>query len=147
MRTLCFGPRTAWAGLALHDVAGDQPIEQHPDRGQVLLDGRFGVRAAELLDVAGNVHRRHPGKIVQTSRRAPGREGLNGLEVGAAGMRVADVDGEKLPEAPSTLGQLLEQAGQPAGVRRRENLTHWGLPVATMTLGLLGTSGPGRTAA
>ena len=39
--TLCFGPRTACAGLRRHDLAGDEPIEQHADGGQVLLDGRL----------------------------------------------------------------------------------------------------------
>ena len=34
--TLCFGPRTACAGFERDDLAGDEPIEQHPDRGQVL---------------------------------------------------------------------------------------------------------------
>ena len=86
-------------GVGLQDVTGDQPVEQHPDCGQVLLDGGLRVGAAELLDVGGHVHRRHSGKVVQTSLRAPGCEGLDGLEVGAAGVWVADVDGEELPEA------------------------------------------------
>ncbi len=104
MRTLCFGPRTAWAGLVVHDVAGHQPVEEHPDRGQVLFDGRLRVRAAELLDVRRDVHRRHPGQIPQTSLLTPGGEPLDGFEVGAAGVRVADVDGEELPEAQAALG-------------------------------------------
>ena len=44
--TTCFGPRTACAGLIGDDLAGDQPVEQHADRGQVLLDGRLGERVA-----------------------------------------------------------------------------------------------------
>jgi hypothetical protein len=43
-----------------------QPIEEHTDRGEVLFDGGFRMRAAELLDIRRNVHRRHPAQISQT---------------------------------------------------------------------------------
>lgn len=102
-----------WIGL--HDVAGDQPIEQHPDRGQVLFDGGLGVGAAELFDVSGDVHRCDPGEVLQTPLRAPVGKGVDGLEVGPAGMRVADVDGEELPEAPAALGHGLEERGETKG--------------------------------
>ena len=36
------GPRTACAGLDGDDLADDEPVEQHADAGQVLLDGRPG---------------------------------------------------------------------------------------------------------
>lgn len=51
----------------LHYVPDHQPIEEHPDRGEVLFDGQLRVRAAELLDIRRNVHRRHAGEISQTS--------------------------------------------------------------------------------
>ncbi len=97
-------PPNSVGRIGVHDVAGGQPIEQHPDRGQVLLDGVFGMGAAELLDVGGYVHGRHPRKIFQTSLRAPGGEGLDGLEVGPSSMDIAGVDGEELPEATAALG-------------------------------------------
>ncbi len=37
-------------------LAGDQPIEQHPDRGQVLLHGGLGARLPELLDIGGHMN-------------------------------------------------------------------------------------------
>ena len=53
--TTCFGPRTAWAGLIVDDVAEDEPVEEHPDGGQVLLDRGGLVRERELLDVGRDV--------------------------------------------------------------------------------------------
>ena len=38
--TTCFGPRTAAAGLCGTHLAGDQPVEQHADRGELLLHVR-----------------------------------------------------------------------------------------------------------
>ena len=48
--TTCFGPRTECAGLMRDDLADDEPVEQHADRGEVLLDGRlFEMRRAIAL--------------------------------------------------------------------------------------------------
>ena len=98
--------------VALHDVPGHQPVEEHPDRGQVLFDGRLRVRASELLDIRRDVHRRHPGQIPQAFLVAPGGESLDGFEVGAAGIGVADIDGEELPEASAAMGDALEKRWQ-----------------------------------
>ena len=67
---------------------------------------------AELLDVAGNVHRCQAGKTFQASIRIPRHKLLHGLKGGAAGVRVAHVDGEELREAPAALGHGLEKRGQ-----------------------------------
>jgi hypothetical protein len=75
--------------VAFHDGSGHQPVEEHPDRGQVLFDGGLRVGAAELLDIRRNVHRRHLGQIHQTFLVTPGGEAMYGFEVGAAGVRVA----------------------------------------------------------
>ncbi len=106
-------------GIGVYDVAGDQPIKQHADRGQVLLHGRFGMRAAELLDVGCDVHGRHPSQVPQTSFRAPGREGLDSFEIGAASVRVADVDGEEFPKALVSFGCGLEQRDPCIAVRNK----------------------------
>ena len=45
-------------GVRGDDLAGNQPIEEHADGGQVLLDGLLRADVAELLDIAGDVHRR-----------------------------------------------------------------------------------------
>ncbi len=46
------------------DLAGDQPIEEYADGGQVLLDSRFRADAAELLDITGDVHRCYGRQII-----------------------------------------------------------------------------------
>jgi hypothetical protein len=34
------------------DMAGDEPVEEHADGGETLLDRGFGVGRPELLDVS-----------------------------------------------------------------------------------------------
>jgi hypothetical protein len=79
---------------------------------KVLFDGGLRVRAAELLDIRRDVHRRHPAQIPQASLLTPGGESLDGFEVGAPRIRVADVDGKELPEAPAAVGRSLEDNWQ-----------------------------------
>jgi hypothetical protein len=54
--TLCLGPRTACAGL-LGIPAGDEPVEQHADGSQVLLDAGLRHYRAELLYICSHVDR------------------------------------------------------------------------------------------
>jgi hypothetical protein len=67
----------------------------------VLFDGRFGVRAAKLLDVRRDVHGRYPRQIRQTFVLTPTGKSLYGFEVGTAGVRVAD--GEELRETAAPM--------------------------------------------
>jgi hypothetical protein len=39
------------------DLAGDQPVEQHSDGGEVLLDRRLFKILAERLDIGGDMER------------------------------------------------------------------------------------------
>ena len=66
--TTCFGPRTACAGLMARTWPTIEPVEQHADRGQVLLDGRpcrcallhgpiAGVRHLQRLDIGSDMER------------------------------------------------------------------------------------------
>lgn len=64
----------------------------------MLLDGGLGVRGPEDLDVGGDVDWFDGGEG-ESAAVAPGGEGGDGVEVGAAGVGVADVGGEELPEA------------------------------------------------
>ena len=98
--------------VGLQYVPGHQPIEKHTEGGEVLLDGMLRVRAPELLDVGRDVHGRHPGQISEPFLLTPGGEALDGFEIGTAGIRVADVDGEELPEATTALGHSLEERRQ-----------------------------------
>jgi hypothetical protein len=40
--------------------AGDQPIEKHPDRGELLLHRRPGKFFAKFFDIGGDMHRTDP---------------------------------------------------------------------------------------
>src|ERR1700744_613597 len=80
--TTCFGPRTAAAGLGPANLADDQPVEQHADRRQVLLDGRTAeigrdVMRAAPLRAAGHawrppMHRVDAWRMVQRRAAALG---------------------------------------------------------------------------
>ena len=61
--TTCFGRRVRG-----EDLADDEPVAEHTDRGQVLLDGRG--RAGVGPDVGGDVERRD-GAQAEASRLAP----------------------------------------------------------------------------
>ena len=78
------------------DMAGDQPVEQHADGGQVLLDGRLLGILAWGLDVGGDVQRLDVGELAELVPVAPGEELADGMRVGLPGVAVAD--------APSTPG-------------------------------------------
>ena len=45
------------------DLAGDQPVEQHADGGEVLLDRRLLEILAERLDIGGDVQRLDVGEL------------------------------------------------------------------------------------
>ena len=55
--TTCFGHRTAAAEFAGRTWLTTEPVAEHADRGQVLLDGRDRSRVRP--DVGGHVERRH----------------------------------------------------------------------------------------
>jgi hypothetical protein len=80
-------------------LAGDEPVEQHADRGEVLLDGRRAVAATENLDIGGDV----VGAPCRERRDAlgvePGEERAHGDGVGGAGVGVANVGGEEIEKA------------------------------------------------
>lgn len=92
-------------------LAGDQPVEEHADRGEVLLDGRPRARLAGFLHPSGDMHGLHVSEVVEAVAPAPGRELARGLKVGAAGMVVGDVGGEELPEAALRAGIREEKRG------------------------------------
>ena len=60
------------------DAAGGQPVEQHADGGQVLLDGRLLEATAELLDVGRDVQRLDQRELAEAVPLAPGEEARHG---------------------------------------------------------------------
>ena len=86
-------------GVEGQDLADDEPVEEHPERREVLLDARRRERGRELLDVGRDDHRLDLAEG-EASALAPLGEPAHGREVREAGVPVPDVGGEELPEAP-----------------------------------------------
>ena len=81
------------------DLADDQPVEQHADGGEVLLDRRLLEILAERLDIGGDVQRLDVGELADPVMVAPGEEPPAGMVIGRAGVLVADGGGEEFQEA------------------------------------------------
>ena len=105
-------------GIEGQDLADDEPVEEHPQRGEVLLDARRREYPGELLDVGRDDHRLD---LVEgeASALAPFGEAAHGREVGEAGVGVPDVGGEELPEAPLGAHGGGEERGRRGAGRRR----------------------------
>ena len=106
-----------------HHLADYEPVEQHPDGRQVLLDGRRCVDRRQLLDVRGNQHRldllEH-----QALDLAPIGKPVGGRQVRHARVRVSDVGSEKFPKPSFGFVGAREQhrgelARNPGGYHRR----------------------------
>lgn len=78
-----------------NDLLDDQPVEQSPQRRQVLFDGRSGERLP--LDIGGDMQRPDGGKL-QLILLAPAEELRRGLHVRLAHIRHAVCGGEEFEE-------------------------------------------------
>ena len=97
--TTCFGPTDGGCGVHGNDLAGHQNIEEHPDRGQVLLHRGRPLRI--VLDVRGDHDRIDFLKRIDALHLAPRKELGDSVRVG--NMRVVPVSdrrGEELDEPP-----------------------------------------------
>ena len=72
--TTWLGPAHDGGGVAADHLADHEPVEQHADRGEVLLDRGLRVGFAELLDVGGDVHRLEAAELAQAPLLAPAEE-------------------------------------------------------------------------
>jgi hypothetical protein len=94
------GPAHRMRRIDRENLADDEPVEQHADRGQMLLDGRSRGRA--LLDgaitgvrhpqrqIGGNVERLDIGELVETVLLEPGEERAHGPVIGHPRVVVLD---------------------------------------------------------
>ena len=98
-----------------HDLAGHQPVEQHPHRGEVLLRARLGVRLLVLsLNVGGDDGGTNLAEVMNSVPTAPRKKVGHGPTVGPAGVRVPDVGGEEFDDPPSsTIARGDDQGRQP----------------------------------
>jgi hypothetical protein len=77
------------------DLARHRPVEQHADRGEVLLDGRLLEVLAETPDMGATCIGSMSAFVDILAPIAPGEESSAGMKVGRAGVRVVDGDGEE----------------------------------------------------
>ncbi len=99
----------------LEDVAGHQPVEQHPQRRQMLLDRRRREAALQILDEGGDVERLDVGELGQAVRLAPGGEAARRVQIGPAGVVIVDLRGEELEHALRRLRRRRPQCGRDQG--------------------------------
>ncbi len=83
----------------VEDVACHKPIEQHAQRGQVLLHRRRGELAVQLFHERGDVERLNVGELADAAGVTPLREASRRVQVRLAGVIVVDLGGEKLEDA------------------------------------------------
>jgi hypothetical protein len=81
-----------------HYLARDQPIEEHSNRGEVLLDG--GRCAQMILNVGGDVNRTNGFKRKQCPSFAPCKKLGDGFRICGARVAVPDIRGEEFNEPP-----------------------------------------------
>ena len=114
-------------GVRRHGLAHDKPVEQHPQSGELQLDGRSRDALLQLFDVGGDVDGLHVAEMAEASRLAPGGECGRRLAVGFARMRIPDVGGKELEDAFR-------------GRRVRSEKRVYSVPDAGSTAALLGVS-------
>src|SRR3954466_12191349 len=82
-----------WSAHGVRRVSGkdlndDQPVEQHPDRRQMLLDSRLGGRVLQRLDIGGDVDRLDIEKLDNAVFPKPAKEMAGGPVIGQPGIFV-----------------------------------------------------------
>jgi hypothetical protein len=104
--------------VGVDDVAGHQPVKQHPQRCKVLLHRGRGELPLQLLHERGDVEGLHLGELVQAVGLAPLSEAPCGVQVGFARVVVVDLRGEELHHAPRRFrGRREQPGGEQAGGR------------------------------
>ena len=86
-----FGAAHGVGRVRVEDMAGDKPVEQHAQRGQVLLHRGRRELALQILNEGGDVERLHVGELVRCLPVAPCGKAARGVEVRLAGVVVVDL--------------------------------------------------------
>jgi hypothetical protein len=109
-------------------LADHQPVEQHTQRRQVLLDRGCGegfrlvILVLEVLEEGGDVEGPHVGKL-EAVRVAPGREAFRGVQISNARVVILDLGREEITRALGGLGRRhVEPCGKHGGGRGGEEL-------------------------
>ena len=125
-----------------HHLADHQPIEEHADGGETLLDGGRRVVCAELLNVGSDVEPLDGPQIPNAALLTPSEELRRGAGVGCTGVPISDVGGEELeetfdPASATSVGTgrvLAAEEGMERGSRLTATLSpSWGSSCTSTT--------------
>jgi hypothetical protein len=94
-----FGTAHGMGRIDVDDMPGNKPVEQHPERGQVLLDCGRRKPVLQIFDEGGHVERLDLRKLENAVAGTPVSEAACGIHVGAASVIVADLGCEKFQNA------------------------------------------------
>ena len=97
-------------GVGFHHLAGDEPVEEHPQAGQVLLDSGCGVVGGEIGQVGGDVVALDRGQG-EAAFLGPGEEAEAIAVVGRPRVLVGDGVGEEGKEPLTGLVALIGDGG------------------------------------
>jgi hypothetical protein len=120
----------------LHHMPHDKPVEQHPQRRQVLLHRWLGMGALQVLDKGCDVNRPYRRQVEQAARFAPVRESARPLIIGPPRVSVTDVRREEFVKIRVSVSEkmLLVVLSSLRVGSRRSNLWN-GLPRLFSELG------------
>jgi hypothetical protein len=105
--------------IHIHDMADDEPVEQHPKRRQVLLYGGLGMRRLQLLNEWGDADGFDRSQIEQSAPLAPVRKSARRFVMGPPRVLVADIRCEEFPEALGGPGVTQEYGRKPGAQARK----------------------------
>ena len=109
-------------GIARNGLPKHEPIEEHPNGGEVLLHTRFGKGRADFLYIGGDVDRLNVQQR-QTMMLAPAQELVRRTGVREARVRITDVRGEKLDEPSGRLAPRVRDHRRDTARERDSELT------------------------
>ena len=98
--------------IDLDDVAEHEPVKEHAQSGEVLLDRGRGEFALQILEEGGDMERLHLGELGDAVSLAPCRKAPRRVKVRLAGVVVVDLGGEEFKDAA---GSLRRRGEEPAG--------------------------------
>ena len=108
------GPTNGVGRIHLNNVAGHQPVEQHAQGGQVLFHRGGCQLLLQIFDKGGHMKRPDLGELADAMILTPQREAPDRDEIGATGVVVIDLRGEKLEHALGRFGARRTAGREPA---------------------------------
>jgi hypothetical protein len=123
-RRLAFRDRVLGAadwgcGTSSDNLTHDQPVKEHSDGRQMLLDRRVRHTFPQQFDVGGHVERLYIDDLREVLRLTPRRKVQNRMQIGPPGVGIADIGSKVLDEA---LGRLARRR-----IERRDCLVQSGV--------------------